>query len=111
VLRWLLPLFAVLTLLGSSLTAWAAAGFVGETSCCCPDKAKCKCHEHDGKGDAAPTLKRCSGEASWVAPEVTAAVEPLAPPPVAGVQTAPVATVIVDVIPDAVTIEIETPPF
>ena len=72
-LRWLLPVIAAIALVGSSITAWAAAGMIGDPTCCCPVKAKCKCHDHDGK-PAPPTLKRCGGEAKLVAPAVTIAI-------------------------------------
>ncbi len=110
-LRWLLPIIAVMTLLGSSVTAWAAAGFVGEASCCCPDKTKCKCHDHDGDRDASPTLKRCAGEATWVAPAVAPAVAASEPPVATDVQMAPVATIEIQPLFDLVTPEIVTPPF
>jgi len=73
-LRWLLPIFTVFALLGQAVTSYAAAGVIGEPSCCCPIKAKCKCHDHDGDKREAPTLKRCGGEAKIVAPAVTAAI-------------------------------------
>jgi hypothetical protein len=77
VLRWLLPLLAVLTLLGSSVTAWAAAGFSGDPTCCCPDKTKCHCPDHHGgKHDNAPKLNRCSGEATFAAADVVPVVMP-----------------------------------
>lgn len=73
-LRWLLPIVAMLALLGQAVTAYAAAGVVGDASCCCPVKAKCKCHDHDGKPDSAPTLKRCAGDAKLVAPAIAHAL-------------------------------------
>lgn len=73
-LRWLVPIFTVLALLGQSVTTFAAAGVIGEAECCCPIKAKCKCHDHDGKSDQAPTVKRCAGEAKLVAPAAIACV-------------------------------------
>ena len=110
-LRWLLPLIAAMTLLGSAVTSWAAAGFAGEASCCCPDASKCKCHDHDGKPHPGPTLKRCSGDATFVAPEVVPALEPLVAPTAADVEVAVVATVTFESTPESVTIEPETPPF
>lgn len=110
-LRWLLPVVAVLALLGQAVTAYAAAGVIGDASCCCPVKAKCKCHDHDGKSDPTPVMKRCAGEAKLVAPAHVPAiaapsagfvVEPrvtIAPPP------PPVA------IPDDISREPEKPPF
>ena len=53
-LHWLLPLVAAMSLLTSSVTTWAAAGFFGEAECCCPVKTDCKCHDHDGKPDPTP---------------------------------------------------------
>ena len=63
----------MLALIGQAVTAYAAAGVVGDASCCCPVKAKCKCHDHDGKPDSAPTLKRCAGDAKLVAPAIALA--------------------------------------
>jgi hypothetical protein len=74
--RWLLSLLTVLTLLGSSVSAWAAAGFSGDPQCCCPDKAKCHCHDHDGQPDTTAKLKRCGGEASFAPVDVVPAVVP-----------------------------------
>jgi hypothetical protein len=79
VLRWLVPIFTVLALLGQSVTTYAATGVFGDAECCCPIKAKCKCHDHDGKSDQAPTLKRCAGEAELVAPAVIVAIPAVAP--------------------------------
>lgn len=110
-LRWLLPIIAAMTLLGSSVTAWAAAGFFGESSCCCPDKTKCKCHDHDGDRAPAPTLKRCAGESTWVAPGVAPAVAASEPAVAIDVQMAPAAAIEIQPLLDLVTPEIETPPF
>ena len=71
-LRWLLPLIAVFALFGQAVTAYAAAGVVGDASCCCPSKETCKC-KHDAH-DEAPTFKRCNGDAKLVAPAVAVAV-------------------------------------
>ena len=73
-LRWLLPLVAVFALLGQAVTAFAATGAFGDATCCCPIKAKCKCHDHDGDRAPAPTIKRCAGDATLVAPAVAAAL-------------------------------------
>ena len=78
VLRWLLPIIAVIAIAGSSVAGVAAAGMTGDAACCCPVKAKCKCHDHDGNPGAPPTPKRCSGDGKLVAPMLAAA---LAPPP------------------------------
>ena len=69
--RWLLPLIAVLALCGRTVTAFAAAGWVGKTACCCPNPETCKCHEHDHDGKSRPhdTLKRCGGDATLVSPD------------------------------------------
>jgi hypothetical protein len=68
VARWLLPLLAVLALCGRSVTAFAAAGWVGKVSCCCPNPEVCKCH-HDGKPRPDAELKRCNGGGTLIAPE------------------------------------------
>jgi hypothetical protein len=111
VLRWLLPLIAAMALLGSSVMSWAAAGFVENSSCCCPDKAKCKCHDHAGKPAPAPTMKRCNGDAQWVAPTVAPAVTSVQLPPATDVRVAAVATPFRAVVPVNRAIEVETPPF
>jgi hypothetical protein len=87
VLRWLLPLLAVLTLLGSSVSAWAAAGFSGESDCCCPVKAKCQCHDHDANHDDSTKFNRCGGEATFAAPAVVPLIVPEAPLAIVVVQT------------------------
>ena len=110
VLRWLLPLIAVMTLLGSSVTAWAAAGFFGESSCCCPVKAKCKCHDHDDPSPWAK-MKRCGGDAERVDPAVTPIVAAAQPPLAIDVDVAVIVTAADEPIPDDQTIEPETPPF
>jgi hypothetical protein len=111
VLRWLLPILAVITLLGSSVTAWAAAGLIGDPTCCCPVKAKCKCHDHEGKPDSKPTLKRCAGEAQLVSPAVTPVVATAEVPIANDVCITIVATVVPEPIPDDRSIEPVTPPF
>lgn len=65
--RWLLPIVAALSVLCSAVTGIAAAGSVGEVSCCCPSPERCKCHDHDGAPKPS-TLRRCSGELTLVAP-------------------------------------------
>lgn len=75
-MRWLLPIFTVVALIGQSVTSFAAAGLIGEASCCCPVKAKCKCHDHEGKPDSSATLKRCAGDAKLIAPAVSSAIVP-----------------------------------
>lgn len=80
-LRWLLPVFAVLALVASSVTTFAAAGVFGDAECCCPDPDACKCHDHDGDPRPAAEMKRCAGDATIVAPALTAAVLPSTPVP------------------------------
>ena len=63
----------MLALIGQAVTSYAAAGVIGESSCCCPQPSKCKCHDHDGKSTSTE-LKRCSGEAKLVAPAVATAL-------------------------------------
>lgn len=76
-MRWLLAIMAALLLWSSAVTSWAAAGFVGESECCCPVKAECRCHDHDGDRQPDATLKKCGGEAELIAPVALAAVVPL----------------------------------
>lgn len=110
-LRWLLPIVAVIALVGSSVTAWAAAGVFGDTSCCCPVKARCTCHDHDGRPDPTPTLKKCGDGATRVAPVLVHAI----PPPEITVTVArratPAATSDRPPILESRSIEPETPPF
>jgi hypothetical protein len=100
-----------MTLLGSSITAWAAAGVFADAECCCPSKAKCKCHDHDGEHDPAPKLKRCGGDAKRVAPAVTTAVAPAPEPIASDVRVTIVVASGGEAIPDDRTIEPEKPPF
>lgn len=85
--RWLLPLLAVLTLLGSSVNAWAAAGFSGESDCCCPVKAKCECHDHDEQPDDSTKLNRCGGEATFASPAIVPLVVPEPPLAIVSVES------------------------
>jgi hypothetical protein len=103
--RWLLPLVAVVALLGNAATTWAGAGMVGDTQCCCPDPERCKCHDHDG--EAAPTseLKRCSGDVQIVAPIHLIAIAPS----LVSIAAAPVATA-VDVDPPPIADHVPEPP-
>lgn len=75
-MRWLIALIAAAILWGSAVTSWAAAGFVGESECCCPVKAECRCHDHDGQPHPDTTIKRCGGKAELIAPVAIAAIEP-----------------------------------
>jgi len=111
VLRWLLPLIAAIALMGSSVMAWAAAGFIGEAACCCPDKATCKCHDHGKDKQHDTEMNKCTGKADFVLPAVVSAVQPAVDPIAVIVRTNGVATPVVDPIPEPRTIEIETPPF
>jgi hypothetical protein len=74
--RWLFALLTTVILFGSSVTSWAAAGFVGESECCCPVKAECRCHDHDGKPAPAPLIEKCGGTAQLIAPAVVPAISP-----------------------------------
>lgn len=75
-LRWLLPIVTAIALLGTTMTAFAAAGFVGESECCCPDPDACKCHDHDKDPVPDTTMKKCGGEAKMVSPTVIVAMMP-----------------------------------
>lgn len=81
VLRWLLSIVAAIALLGTSATSFAAAGFIGDSECCCPNPDTCKCHDHDKEPAPNPTMKRCGGEAKQVAPAsvVATLVDPVEP--------------------------------
>ncbi len=78
--RWLLPLIAVLALCGRTVTAFAAAGWVGKLTCCCPDPETCKCHDHDGTKRPDPELKRCGGDAKLVSPDAPIITMPVRAP-------------------------------
>lgn len=75
-LRWLLPIVAAIALLGTTTTAFAAAGFVGKSECCCPDPDTCKCHDHDKDPVPETTMKKCGGTAKLVSPTVMVATMP-----------------------------------
>ena len=77
VVRWLLCIVTVLALAGQSVAAWAAAGVIGEATCCCPQPDTCKCHDHDGSPQS--ELRRCSGDAELVAPAPLTALPPADP--------------------------------
>jgi len=110
-LRWLLPLVTVVALLGQSVATYAAAGVIGDPSCCCPVKAKCKCHDHDGKSAPAPTLERCAGEAKLVAPAVAVAVPSIEPTLASEPRVTTAPRCDPQPFPDDVTLELEKPPF
>ncbi|MBL9019388.1 MAG: hypothetical protein JNL83_34690 [Myxococcales bacterium] len=78
--RWLFALITVLALCVRGVTGYAAAGWVGDTSCCCPSPEVCKCHDHDGKPHPDATMKRCGGDAQQVAPDLVTATAPASPP-------------------------------
>lgn len=71
---------AALLLWGSAITSWAAAGYTNVVECCCPVKAECRCHDHDGDRPHAPVMKRCGGTADLLAPVAVAAIVPVAAP-------------------------------
>lgn len=73
-LRWLLSIATAIALMGTSMTSFAASGFIGDSECCCPDPDACKCHDHDKEPVPSPTLKRCGGEAKQVSPTAVVAV-------------------------------------
>lgn len=75
-MRWLVAVAAALLLWGAAVSSWAAAGFSGESECCCPVKAECRCHDHDGQRQQPSTLKKCGGKAEFIAPLALAAVAP-----------------------------------
>jgi len=67
----LLPIIAVLALLGNAAAAFGAAGTFAMTTCCCPDPTICKCH-HDEPQNPDPVLKRCAGDTVKVMPHLAA---------------------------------------
>lgn len=74
-LRWLLPIVAVLAVMGRTVTTYAAAGLYGDP-CCCPDPKVCKCHDHDDP-PADPVMKRCGiGEQVSISPTPFLAIAP-----------------------------------
>jgi hypothetical protein len=79
VVRWLLPIVTAIALLGTTMTSFAAAGFIADSSCCCPDPDTCKCH-HDETPPPVSTMKRCEGTTKLVAPNsvVATLTEPVA---------------------------------
>lgn len=111
VLRWLVSLCAAVILLGSSVTAWASAGFVGESECCCPVKAKCRCHDHDGKPTPAPLVKKCGGEADLIPPAVLSAVQPESPRLFVHLQLLELVPPLLPAFPEPPRYEPVTPPF
>lgn len=74
-LRWLLPVIALVALLGNAVNAFAAAGMFERSTCCCPNPKLCKCHDHD---DPRPddTLQKCGGDAAKVAPALQTVIVP-----------------------------------
>jgi hypothetical protein len=108
VLRWLLPLVAVLAFFGQAVTAYAAAGTIGDPNCCCPTKRTCKCG-HEGKTE--PMMKRCNGDAKLVAPAPAVATVAAAPVIEIEVRVTRASIVVFEPIPDDVSREPEKPPF
>lgn len=108
--RWLLPVVAALAVLAGSVTAFAAAGVIAESACCCPDPDTCKCHDHDKDSHPEPELKRCAGTAKLVAPHLSGVTLPEAI-----VETVPRTITIVAHVnlpePEPRYASIETPPF
>lgn len=110
-MRWLIAWIAAAVLWGSAVTSWAAAGFVGESECCCPVKAECRCHDHDGKPHPDTTLKRCGGTAELVAPVAIAAIEPAPAPLLSLSRTITTITHPLLLLTGALPAPPETPPF
>jgi hypothetical protein len=108
--RWLVPILLALVLATSSVTVWASAGMVRDTTCCCPEPKTCKCREEDR--DPGPSkLKRCGGEATHLAPALVAADVPVTPISVDERRAERfVSHVPVNVPPDRM-VEVEVPPF
>ena len=77
--RWLFALITVLALCVRGVTAFAAAGWVGDTECCCPSPDVCKCHDHEGKPHPDATMKKCGGDAEQVVPDLVVATQPPRP--------------------------------
>ena len=104
-------MIAAIAVLSSSVMTWAAAGVVGKLECCCPIKAKCKCHDHDQKPAKEPTLKSCNGEAKLVAPAAAPAM--VAEPVAIAEERQPALDVPAEppYAPEDRSIEPETPPF
>ncbi|MEJ7601077.1 MAG: hypothetical protein WKG01_24450 [Kofleriaceae bacterium] len=72
--RWLLPIVAMLAVPGRAVTTYAAAGPVG-SACCCPSPDDCKCHDDTPSRD--PVIKRCGTEPpSLISPAGFTAVTP-----------------------------------
>jgi len=111
VLRCLLPIIAAIAVVSASVMTWAAAGVVGDTSCCCPVKARCKCHDHDREPSQTPILETCKGDGKLVSPAVAHAV---AVAPLEVCVELPLAMAAEPArprIPEDRSIEPETPPF
>lgn len=107
-LRWLLPMVAVLALFGQAVTSYAATGTFREGHCCCPVKKACKC-DHDGK--PLPTMKRCDGIAKLVAPSPAVAIAESAFVIAVEARVVIAPTVTFEPVPDDVSREPEKPPF
>ena len=92
------------------MTAHAAAGMIGESSCCCPKPADCKCHDHDGKSTSTE-MKRCGGEAKLVAPAVALAIFAIHVDDAFVPRVRALPTCNVEPVPDDISREPEKPPF
>lgn len=107
-LRWLLLVFTALALVSSSVTTWAAAGVIGDASCCCPVPDRCNCDDHDDDG---PVLKRCSTDARLVTPTVAPAIAPATIDVITVAVVAPARYAPAPALPASPSYEPETPPF
>ena len=110
-LRLLLPIVAALTLLGTSVTSWAAVGLIGDVKCCCPAPSKCKCRDHDGKPRPSEIRPCGSGVVQLVTPTVAAAIHAAAPVVTAVPAVSDVLYPASVGMPDFLPVEPETPPF
>lgn len=108
--RWCVPIVLALALIGSSVAAWASAGFSGDTACCCPKPTACKCHDHDREPHPSE-MKRCGGDAQLVTPVVQPAVVPDVVTPTRELRIDRVGLDRPMLPPEDRTIEIEVPPF
>jgi hypothetical protein len=106
--RLLLAIIVALAVASSSAVSFASAGVVGDSECCCPIKAKCKCHDHEP--DRPPTLKRCNGDGKLVLPVIATAIEVAAPELTDAPRTLCPPTLRPVPIPEDRAIEIVTPP-
>lgn len=107
--RWLVPILVALVLVSSPVMGLASA-LPGETACCCPKPAACKCHDLDDHPRPSH-IKQCGGDAKQLGPAVSIATVPQpAVEPCKPRIEVPV-TFQECVFPDDRVIEIEVPPF